>query len=104
VKAGRLRLTRRGRIVAFGVAALMIAGISLAAADVAQATSHAPAASKADKGLGRVVVRPGQSLWSIAEAVDPGADTRVVIREIIELNALAGQVVVPGQRVWVPEG
>ena len=36
-----------------------------------------------------MAVRPGQSLWSVAESADPDADTRVVIRQIIQLNALA---------------
>lgn len=47
---------------------------------------------------------PGQSLWSLAEAYDPNADTRVVIREIEQLNSMTGNKVQPGEALWVPRG
>ena len=56
----------------------------------------------AQQSLAQVTVRPGQSLWSVAESADPDADTRAVIQQIIELNALTGNVVFAGQRLWVP--
>ena len=59
---------------------------------------------QAQQGLAQVAVRPGQSLWSVAESADPGADTRVVIQRIIDLNGLTGNVVFAGQRLWVPRG
>jgi hypothetical protein len=70
----------------------------------AQATSHGPSRNAAERNLARVTVRPGQSLWSVAEAVDPDADTRVVIQQIIELNALPGMTLNPGEQLWVPRG
>ena len=51
-----------------------------------------------------VVVKPGQSLWSIALNAEPQADPRTVIQQIIEFNALGSQVVVPGESLWVPRG
>ena len=51
-----------------------------------------------------MTVRPGQSLWSVAETADPRADTRAVIQQIVELNGLSGDVVFAGQRLWVPRG
>jgi hypothetical protein len=98
-----LRLTRRGRIVATVAAALLLAALSLVIAASAQATNH-PAPRTSQQGLAQVIVRPGQSLWSVAENADPGADTRVVIQQIIELNGLTGDVVFAGQRLWVPRG
>lgn len=98
--AARLRLTRRGRVVAAAVAALLVTVLSLLAAGVAQATSRAPAR----QDLVQVVVRPGQSLWSVAESAEPGQDTRVVIQQIIDLNGLSGGVVLAGQQLWVPRG
>jgi LysM repeat protein len=50
----------------------------------------------------RVVVRPGQTLWSIATKADPSADPRVVIQQIIDDNALSGTTVSAGQVLWVP--
>jgi LysM repeat protein len=58
----------------------------------------------AEQSLSRIVVRPGQTLWSVAESADPDADTRLVIQQIAELNGLTGDVVQAGQRLWVPRG
>jgi LysM domain len=99
-----LRLTRRGRVVATIAAVLLLAVLSLVIAASAQATNHAPPSGAVQHNLTRVTVRPGQSLWSIAENADPDADTRVVIQQIIELNGLTGNVVFAGQRLWVPRG
>jgi hypothetical protein len=101
--AAPLRLTRRGRVVVAVAAALLLAALSLVIAASAQATNH-PAGRAAQQNLTQVTVRPGQSLWSVAESADPGADTRVVIQQIVELNGLAGTVVFAGQRLWVPRG
>jgi hypothetical protein len=95
-----LRLTRRGKIVVTLAAALLAVGLSLVIATSAQATSHSP--GTAQQGLARVVVRPGQSLWSVAESADPNADIRSVIQQIIELNGLSADTVLPGQSLWVP--
>jgi LysM domain len=98
-----LRLTRRGRVVVAVAAALLLAALSLVIAVSAQATNH-PVARAAQQNLTQVTVRPGQSLWSVAESADPGADTRAVIQQIVELNGLSGAVVFAGQRLWVPQG
>jgi LysM repeat protein len=99
--AARLRLTRRGRIVVAAAAALLVSLLSLLATGSAQATSHSIAP---DHTLTQVVVQPGQSLWSVAENADPNADPRQVMQQIIELNGLAGDVIMVGQRLWVPRG
>jgi hypothetical protein len=99
-----LRLTRRGRIVVAVAAALLVTIISLLAAGVAQATNHAPSSRAARQNLVQVVVRPGQTLWSVAESADPDQDTRVVVRQIVDLNSLSGSTVQAGQQLWVPRG
>ncbi len=99
-----LRLTRRGRVVAAAVAALLVTVMSLLAAGAAEATNHAPAPRPARQNLVQVVVRPGQSLWSVAESADPDRDTRAVIQQIIDLNGLCGDGVRAGQQLWVPRG
>lgn len=100
-----VRLTRRGRLVVTMAAVLVIAAISVALAGAAQALggrSGAPAGPGA--GITRIQVRPGQNLWSLAEAYDPNADTRQVIREILQLNSLSTDQVLPGQVLWMPRG
>jgi hypothetical protein len=99
-----LRLTRRGRIVVTVAATLLVTVISLLAAGVAQATNDGPSPHAARQNLVQVVVRPGQSLWSVAESADPDQDTRAVIQQIIDLNSLNGDTVFAGQQLWVPRG
>jgi hypothetical protein len=99
-----LRLTRRGRIVVAVTAALLVTIISLLAAGVAQATNHGPSPRTARQNLVQVVVRPGQTLWSVAESADPDQDTRVVVRQIVDLNSLGSPAVQAGQQLWVPRG
>jgi LysM repeat protein len=102
VRTAPLRLTRRGRVVATGVSALVIGVLSVTLATAAQATHDKP--GSVDKYLTRVTVRPGDSLWSVAEARDPDEDTRIVIQQIQQLNSLSGDQVQPGEVVWVPRG
>ena len=99
-----LRLTRRGRVVVAAVAALLVTVVSLLAAGAAQATNHGRPPGATRQNLVQVVVGPGQSLWSVAESADPDQDTRAVIHQIVDLNALSGDVVFAGQQLWVPRG
>jgi LysM domain len=104
-----VRLTRRGRIVV----AVMLTAASLSLVVLAWLAIAARAAQAADGGqppgavyqnLTSIVVHPGQTLWSIASQAEPRADPRVVMQQIIDLNALSGTSVEPGQRLWVPRG
>ena len=99
-----LRLTRRGQVVVALAAALLVTMVSLLLAGVAQATNDGPSPRAARENLVQVIVRPGQSLWSVAESADPGQDTRAVIQQIIDLNSLNGDTVFAGQQLWVPRG
>ena len=51
-----------------------------------------------------VVVRPGDTLWSIASAHAPGnADIQETIDQISEVNHLAGASITPGERLRIPD-
>ena len=103
--AGPARLTGRGRIVVTGVSALIIGLASVALATAAQATRGAGAGGTSPgKYVARVMVRPGQSLWALAEGYDPDADTRLVIADIEQLNSLTTDQLQPGELLWVPRG
>jgi LysM domain len=96
------RLTRRGRIVAAGAAALAVTALSMALATTAQATHTGSAVPGA--GAARVTVLPGQSLWSLAESYDPGVDPRAIVEQIRQLNSLPGYQLQAGTVLWVPRG
>jgi hypothetical protein len=104
-----VRLTRRGRLVvtviltAVSLSLVVLAWLAVAAR-AAQATDGGQSPGAVYQNLTSVVVHPGQTLWSIAAQAEPAADPRAVMKQIIELNALHGTSVVPGQRLWVPRG
>lgn len=95
----RLRLTRRGRVVFTALAALPIA---VWAFTVVLNAGGAAADLAGGGSLQYVTVDAGGSLWAIAEAIDPSADPRDTIAEIVRLNGLEGATIEPGQRLAVP--
>jgi hypothetical protein len=46
------------------------------------------------------VVQPGDTVWSIAETVDPRADVRPLVDRIT--SELAGRPLYPGERILIP--
>ncbi|GAA1056544.1 hypothetical protein GCM10017608_32860 [Agromyces luteolus] len=98
----RLRLTRRGRVVVTGLAALpLVLGVL-----VGVLSSGGAVAGIDDGGapttFDTIEVGSGDTLWGIAEAIAPAADPRDVIYEIMRLNGLDDAVVQPGQELVLP--
>ena len=100
------RLTGRGRIVVGLLAVIAVASVAaliwLAIAGRAQAAGQVGSEGAAKNTMLRVVVRPGDTMWSIAVHADPAADPRAVIQQIIEDNGLKGTAILAGQVLWVP--
>jgi LysM repeat protein len=88
-----VRLTRRGRALLLTT----VAGVALGTIGVFNT-----AIASDTPQVATVVVQPGQSLWSIATAIDPSADPRATIHQIKALNSLEGSVVRVGQAIQVP--
>jgi nucleoid-associated protein YgaU len=108
-RPGAVRLTRRGRLVVTGL--VMLAAIVTATllwvsvAGSVQAASRGGVAPRSPyQGMTRVVVQPGQTLWSIAVAAEPSANAWTVIQQIVEVNALNGPQLYAGEQLWVPRG
>jgi nucleoid-associated protein YgaU len=94
-----VRLTRRGRGVLFGglLGAMFVAGLA----------SGAHALGADSRGVVPVVrhtmvVQPGQTLWQIARALDPGADPRDTVQRIVDANALRGAEIEAGRTLVLP--
>ena len=66
-----------------------------------------PSTGKAESdfsGAATVTVRPGDTLWSIAEDVaEPGQDIRDTVAVLREINDLDSSVIVPDQSLVVPD-
>ena len=73
-------------------------------AGAAQATGHSGVPAGPGKAVTKVLVRPGDSLWSLAETYDPNADTRLIVHDIQQLNSMTTDQVQPGRILWVPRG
>ncbi|HEY0374826.1 MAG TPA: LysM peptidoglycan-binding domain-containing protein [Amnibacterium sp.] len=92
----RLRLTRRGRVVLVLLPAVLALSSALVGVSAPFAQADPAASSRA------VVVRGGDTLWSIAERLAPARDPRDVVAELEQVNHLPGAVVLAGSRLSVP--
>ena len=97
---GTLRLTRRGRLVVLlGLVALLLVAFSLGRVG-SQAAPRSSGHSTVH--LPQTVVRPGETLWSVANRIAPGQDPREVIGAIEDLNGLTSDQLQPGQLLLLP--
>ncbi|MEZ2391048.1 LysM peptidoglycan-binding domain-containing protein [bacterium RCC_150] len=99
-----IRLTRRGRMVFFGVPAMLLVAALLSLAGFLNAPAKASDSANELRPTTTVglTVQPGQSLWGIARAVAPDRDLRDVVSEIVELNNLQGGQINAGQKLFIP--
>ena len=80
VRAPGAAVYRRRRIVAALVALALVAGvIALGRAVLTSASVLPPPAAAPPSSAEVVVVRPGDTLWSIAEQLEPEGDVRPVV-------------------------
>jgi LysM repeat protein len=90
------RTYARRRLVACAIG-LAVLGWGVPAAAGSLTSDAAPVGAAAS-----YVVRPGDTLWDIAEQVAPGEDPRVVIAQIQRANALDGESLQPGRSLVLP--
>lgn len=94
---GRLRLTRRGRVV-IALAAFVLAVTGFVATGPAQAGSPSRGIE-----VTRHVVERGETLWGLAGTVaSPREDLRDVVQEIERLNGLDGAGLRAGDVLLLP--
>jgi LysM repeat protein len=95
-----VRLTRRGRVVVV----LLMLGLLLAALTVFGPHSAATGEAGTPVPTRTVEVGEGDTLWNIAAGVARPGETRAMVHQIEELNALTGPGVTVGQEIAVPVG
>jgi hypothetical protein len=95
-----VRLTRRGRLL------LTLVLLVVAVAAAVLLTGGGSAAAGADPARGAtatvVTVRPGETIWGIAERVAPGRDPRDTVQAILDLNGLQTSQVRVGTALRLP--
>lgn len=110
VTSAAIRLTRRGRLIFFGIPALALTGAALlvamgiifgSIASPAHASAKFTPVSMEDYAA-TVTVLQGESLWSIARDTNPTRNAREVVQEIVALNELGASVLHAGQQLFVP--
>jgi hypothetical protein len=95
----------RRRLAAVGLALGLVvvtaeAGAALGGSPLAAPERHPTAAVQASPTVQPVVVRPGDSLWTIAERLAPGEDPRPVVDEV--QAARHGAPLVAGETILWP--
>ncbi|MDH6180699.1 hypothetical protein M2152_000881 [Microbacteriaceae bacterium SG_E_30_P1] len=96
----RLRITRRGRRVLFGMLVTPVIAVALAFAINGGGAVASLEGSTASFDV--VTVETGESLWQVAESVAPTSDPREVIDAIVRLNRLESADVYAGQQLTIP--
>ena len=91
-------LRRRIAIAVLALGVVVVAGQAGAALGSSPLT--APGRSPTLVSSRTIVVRPGDTLWAIAERIDPGADPRPVVDELIALNG--SSQLQPGETLRAP--
>lgn len=85
------------------VATLVVSGLSAGRTDAVPVRSVSGAVAVETAAYPAYTVLPGDTLWSIAERVNPEADPRATVLQLQVLNRLSGsQVLQPGQVLQTP--
>jgi hypothetical protein len=95
-----LRLTRRGRLLVTALSVLVFGSailvLGLSVAGVLEPGPHFTHTVP-------VQVAPGQTLWSIAQTMNPGQDPGTVVEKIADVNKLSSPAAItPGQTLQIP--
>ena len=98
---GGLRLLRGGLAVIAAALVLACSGLAIGALAGMAWAAPATAVAQVQADTTTAVVRPGQSLWDIAEASGT-ADVPGMVARIAELNDLKGTTIRAGQTLEIP--
>ena len=98
----RVRLTPRGRLltrlaVIASLSILLLSGFAAMTGATAGSTETAISTPYV-----KVSVKPGDTLWSIAESIAPSGDRRSLVADIVEINRLTSPELQAGQKIYIP--
>ncbi|MCF8522520.1 MAG: LysM peptidoglycan-binding domain-containing protein [Pontimonas sp.] len=93
-----LRITRRGRVVLAALFAIPVVAVSLLVTSPGALAESTASSNNFDY----VTVVSGETLWAIAEMIDPTGDPRDMVAELMTLNQLTSANLNPGQELAIP--
>jgi LysM repeat protein len=93
-----LRITRRGRVVLAALFAIPVVAVSLLVTSPGALAESTASSNNFDY----VTVVSGDTLWAIAEMIDPTGDPRDMVAELMTLNQLTSANLSPGQELAIP--
>ena len=101
--ASGVRLTRRGRLLLVALlAVLAFLMLTVGQAALGFFDAEAGSGSSSTDAARTWVVQPGETLWSIAERIEPNSDPRELVARIVSMNDLTDSSVTVGQEIFVP--
>lgn len=86
-----------------GLPLLALAALVVLGAITFLGPSFGPRVENASATQATVTVKHGETLWDIAQSVNPGGDVRDTVVRIMEMNSLTSTAVDAGQRLEVPK-
>lgn len=86
-----------------GLPLLTLAALVVLGAITFLGPSFGPRVENASAPQATVTVKHGETLWDIAQSVNPGGDVRDTVVRIMEMNSLTSTAVDAGQRLEVPK-
>ncbi|GAB3529169.1 hypothetical protein GCM10027402_32260 [Arthrobacter monumenti] len=96
-------MTRRGRLLFLGLPLMLLAALLVTTLGL----FNSPATASTEGSLSATsnvsyTVRPGDTVWKVAEVIADGRDTRDVVQSIMAVNDLETSVIQVGQQLFLP--
>ena len=101
VTAPKLKITRRGRLAVTALGSLVVALGAVFGSQLSLPSAEASNETSATE-FGYILPAYGDTMWSIAERLDPSADPRDLVYEIVLLNQLPDSSLRANEPLAVP--
>ena len=92
----------RARLVVLLMVTGLLLGINALLGGMPADAANAGSMGQPGPGEVVIIVQPGDSLWSLAQAAAPDVDPRAAILQIRQANGLTDSGVMAGQRLVIP--
>lgn len=98
----KVRLTPRGRLVTRLAVITSLSILLLSGFAALTGASAGPSESAVSTPYIKISVKPGETLWSIADSINSSGDLRGMVADILEINNLKSPELQAGQKIYIP--